>query len=719
MVFKSVDAAKPKSVKGRKARSSKASRLSSMSSATVASETLSVDDAEAAIDESMVSTATVSKQTKRKGGKKAAKVKKSTTRGKVLEKVAVEPTMASRYIEPEDDDFSVKVDQSPEPITKGRKRKSNQISATDNNEVERKEDPVSQGPPAKRKATRNRNSVAVRPNDAGIAQSEQKDEDVEMGDLKAARTGPSTKKDRKGGKKRASSTTRKASMMSTASKASLRAGDSGEDDLEAALELDLDRPLTDEERDVDLAEGPKPKGRRLTRTKPGSKKVTASVAPTRKQTRASTLPLNEPVAVMDRDPDPPSDSGIQNSAENNLELGRTPKDYADENPYEDDKVGKLGNRKPPAKRKAPIVEEESNQEVDEAYSPPRSEPSEPAPSKRQPTSRQASRQLPARTTRISVSSAAQYADAPNLDSSTFDAHLLADDSGHETDTSVAAHGRGGRKGPKKSITTKKGRKGKKAQTASRNIEDIVQPTFNETINGTGTTEAVTDRQEADEAVQLNFHEHGTSTEEHPVKVKQNSKSNKTEFKSGKGRKGTSKAKAPAKEPSPEPSEAEAPPSPTAPEVQPTPAASPQSSDAENQPPSSRPSQLRPPLTVQSPPRLQATLIPLALSTPTRSPSKNTFSKLQTAVPWTAVDLERIFQGTPNAGKENDPFAFGVDAIKGSLTSPEKRLTVEQWIHFNAQRGEEKLRAECERMVGKFEGEGMRALRTLEGIECAD
>jgi len=46
------------------------------------------------------------------------------------------------------------------------------------------------------------------------------------------------------------------------------------------------------------------------------------------------------------------------------------------------------------------------------------------------------------------------------------------------------------------------------------------------------------------------------------------------------------------------------------------------------------------------------------------------------------------------------------------------LTVEKWIQFNAQRGEEKLRNECERLVGKFEGEGVRALRTLEGIVCA-
>lgn len=57
-------------------------------------------------------------------------------------------------------------------------------------------------------------------------------------------------------------------------------------------------------------------------------------------------------------------------------------------------------------------------------------------------------------------------------------------------------------------------------------------------------------------------------------------------------------------------------------------------------------------------------------------------------------------------------------VKASLTSPEKKMTVEQWIRFNADKGEERLKAECERMVGIFETNGVRALRALEGIECA-
>ncbi|KAH7135901.1 hypothetical protein B0J11DRAFT_174283 [Dendryphion nanum] len=55
----------------------------------------------------------------------------------------------------------------------------------------------------------------------------------------------------------------------------------------------------------------------------------------------------------------------------------------------------------------------------------------------------------------------------------------------------------------------------------------------------------------------------------------------------------------------------------------------------------------------------------------------------------------------------------LEAVRAGLTSPEKRMTVEQWVLYNAKRGEEKLRAECERHVSAFEAEGLRALATLD------
>ena len=47
------------------------------------------------------------------------------------------------------------------------------------------------------------------------------------------------------------------------------------------------------------------------------------------------------------------------------------------------------------------------------------------------------------------------------------------------------------------------------------------------------------------------------------------------------------------------------------------------------------------------------------------------------------------------------------------------MSVEEWIHHNAERAEEKLRNECERMVGMFEREGTRAMHALEGVECVE
>lgn len=53
------------------------------------------------------------------------------------------------------------------------------------------------------------------------------------------------------------------------------------------------------------------------------------------------------------------------------------------------------------------------------------------------------------------------------------------------------------------------------------------------------------------------------------------------------------------------------------------------------------------------------------------------------------------------------------AVLTSLTSPEKRMTIEEFVLYNAKRGEEKLRRECERQIKAFEAEGRRALAALD------
>ncbi|KAK1972429.1 hypothetical protein LY78DRAFT_743022 [Colletotrichum sublineola] len=137
----------------------------------------------------------------------------------------------------------------------------------------------------------------------------------------------------------------------------------------------------------------------------------------------------------------------------------------------------------------------------------------------------------------------------------------------------------------------------------------------------------------------------------------------------------------------------------------SPSPSPQSSDAENQPPSSRPS------TSQK----RVTHAPIS-STPARpsSPCKRkALASLQSATPWNPVDIDLIF-GSPEKSDKRNP----VDRLlhKGSeLTSPEKRMTVEEWINHNADQAEAKLRQECEAMVSKFESEGSKAMNVLEGL----
>lgn len=188
----------------------------------------------------------------------------------------------------------------------------------------------------------------------------------------------------------------------------------------------------------------------------------------------------------------------------------------------------------------------------------------------------------------------------------------------------------------------------------------------------------------------------------------------------------------------------------------TPSASPQFSDAENKPPSSRPpkSAARQPLASASSNR-QTTRVPLGASTPTASPSKrNVLNGLTSSIPWTSTDLETIFVASPSTNvARSSGFGFGhaaalserdkenqsvldrlagelaspekgkatldevIKKVREALTSPEKRMDVQEWVKWNAQRGEERLKGECERLVGVFEREGGRALRSLEGLEC--
>ncbi|PNS15317.1 hypothetical protein CAC42_5488 [Sphaceloma murrayae] len=121
---------------------------------------------------------------------------------------------------------------------------------------------------------------------------------------------------------------------------------------------------------------------------------------------------------------------------------------------------------------------------------------------------------------------------------------------------------------------------------------------------------------------------------------------------------------------------------------------------------------------------KTTRVPLAAQTPNRSPSKRSPTKLgflKTSTPWTATDIETIF--FPADGQENANANVGAEKklarLVEQLSSPEKKMTVEQWIRFQAAKGEERLKEECERLVWLFEKEGTRAMGVLEGVKTRE
>ena len=86
-------------------------------------------------------------------------------------------------------------------------------------------------------------------------------------------------------------------------------------------------------------------------------------------------------------------------------------------------------------------------------------------------------------------------------------------------------------------------------------------------------------------------------------------------------------------------------------------------------------------------------------------------------PWKPVDLDLVFGLAGGDGDENGVVGAllrrGVDGRE--LSTPERGMTVQEWILYNARVAEEMLSAECEAMVSKFEVEGGRAMRVLEGL----
>jgi len=82
-----------------------------------------------------------------------------------------------------------------------------------------------------------------------------------------------------------------------------------------------------------------------------------------------------------------------------------------------------------------------------------------------------------------------------------------------------------------------------------------------------------------------------------------------------------------------------------------------------------------------------------------------------------VDLETVLLPSPWSRRIEFNEDMHLGQMVQRLTSAEKKMNIEEWILWNAKCAEERLRSECEKLIGAFEGEGLRALRAMEGIEC--
>ena len=684
--------------------------MSTQSTITTTTEDHPMSDAAVDQDNSMLSTATdMSMMSTASKAKKAGRPKKGQAKPKArnTRAKAVEPQEPSNVVEPEDDNFEVKVASPPPRATRGKKRTSDEMQAED------VEYPVI---PSAKRTTRNRSSTAKPEPIPALPE-----QDVTMENMEDPIPAPKSQKGGRGGRKRVSTTTRKTSARkastraaSTASKASLRAPVPADDEIDAQLEADLERFSSDgsENWQVLGKDESEITGLHPSRVRASAGKMAPS-AGIREDFESSVLDQAEGDGIDE------SESVIFERTEPIL------------SPPPQKKSTRIVGKKGKKASASTIAIDNNELAADQAPGDMASDlPEERNPSEHVRVSQEGQEEVraaqePSEGPREDGLVAVQEANnASQLTTTT-----TADDSGHETDGSVLAQKK--TKRDSKKPPAKKGKQPKKVAPKTKKVEVTVEipipashlhaeteeeeapipdeaPTVvvkTKAEKATGTKAAKTrgkgkkasDQQEAEPADEVVIPEQGFGATAQPAKAAEPQHSPVVMV-----RIEQPQAPTPTGVPSPR-------------RQIPSPTPTPQSSDAENHPPSSRPSQARPPLARFSPSTARTMRVPLAASTPTGSPSRGNSSnaRLQTTYPWSAVDLDYILLGTPkDADKENVKF----DEL---LASPEKKMNVEEWIKYNARRGEEKLKADCERIVGKFENEGVRALKALEGIVCSD
>lgn len=339
----------------------------------------------------------------------------------------------------------------------------------------------------------------------------------------------------------------------------------------------------------------------------------------------------------------------------------------------------------------------------------------------------AGRKIPAKR-KVAMKNAPQLEDQPsqNLESSTVSVEIRNDDSGNDADAGTSnkpvkkggkkkAPGRKAKKPATERETAKQTKRSPLPEVSEHSDPEYDAPSKTQTRgNRTATKSAEVEVEDDD---QNDIAERQSSVSEAPEEPERHEDENSNVSSPGSSHRDENQQAIRRPEPSIVNISSPAPPAPPTPMQKHTPSPSPQSSDAENQPPSTRPSANRPP--VLSPSKKVNIAVPLAASTPSASPSKRNAGRiLNTSYPWSPTDVEEILV-TGSLDKENVDLTTALNEAKGGLDSPQKKMTVEEWILWNSKNGEEKLRRECERLVGLFEKEGGRAMMALEGIECIE
>ena len=686
----------PKAGKGRKARASKTSRESTI---TVASEVPSIPDLNESIDTSTVSVlSTASTMGK---GKNARGKAKASRHNKAEEAWGLQPEHSVIVIEDE---------AEPAKPTKGKKRGSEQISQ----DRDEREGTAKPEPPAKRRNTRTRESAVLQVNYPTL-ESEQQSMEVDSASAKPT----------KGGRKRASTTTR-SRKNSGASVASLRAAVPDIASIEAAIEAELDKPLSDEEVALEPEEKPK-RGR--------SKKAMASKAPTRakkavsQESEAQPEQVLEVVDVVEVEPEvvqqePPPKKGRKTKTTKKSARKR------ESNESNATVATNIDTVVESSMMTAQTTNDDSGHETDASVA---GKPRAKKAGKKTTTAKgKGKKGLMSKNIEDIVQKAEQIEAAaeiiePAVDKMDVSAEIAVLNAEIEKEEEAVA----AIKPPKKTAKGKKTKKiaeqaphlsmpGAFSPMTFREQSESMEPSFLSAV--------------ASDTPPIRMHAAQKQNQPAPIQVDEEEEAMQI---------------LPAEQTvTPTPTPRAAPPLPprspartaTPRSVLPnsivraTPASqlkaeleasfntssSPGSqSDVENAPPSSRPASVRPPLMNLSPTRVQLNFGGGENGTPTRvplSPSK-IGGGIRSQIPWTEVDVEMVFQNEEDNTPGKEDLVASWFATGEGLSERAKGMTVQEWIFENAKRAEEGLRREAERLVGVFEGQGARAMRVLEGVDC--